>query len=41
MSKIIFNYKGTEIEIQCNINEKIKEVIEKYANKVGIDISKL
>ena len=41
MAEIIFNYRGIETKIQCNINEKIKEVIEKYANKVGIDISKL
>ena len=41
MAEIIFNYRGIETKIQCNINEKIKEVIEKYVNKVGIDISKL
>ena len=41
MAEIIFNYRGIETKILCNINEKIKEVIEKYVNKVGIDISKL
>ena len=40
MSKIIFNYKGTEIEIQCNIQDKIKDIFKKYADKSGIDISK-
>ena len=40
MSKIIFNYKGAEIEIQCNIQDKIKDIFKKYADKSGIDISK-
>ena len=41
MAKVIFNYKGIEKEIQCNINEKIKDILKRYANKVGIDISKV
>ena len=41
MTKVIFNYKGVEKEIQCNINDKIKDIFERYANKVGIDISKV
>ena len=41
MAKVIFNYKGVEKEIQCNINDKIKEIIKRYVNKVGIDISKV
>jgi len=41
MIKAIFNYNGILTEIQCNINEKIKNIFKKYVNKIGIDISKL
>jgi len=41
MSKIIFNYKGGETEIQCNMTEKIKDIFQKYANKIGLDISNI
>ena len=35
MAKVIFNYKGVEKEIQCNINDKIKDIIKRYENKIG------
>ena len=41
MAKVIFSYKGTETEIQCNINDKIKDIYKRYTNKIGIDISKV
>ena len=41
MSKVIFNYKGIETEIQCNLNEKIEDLYKKYETKIGKDISKL
>ena len=41
MAKVIFNYKGIETEIQCNINDKIKDIYKRYETKIGIDISKL
>jgi len=41
MTKVIFNYKGIETEMQCNINEKLKDIFIKYTNKEGIDISNL
>ena len=41
MAKVIFNYKGVEKEIQCNINEKIKDILKRYANIVEVDISKV
>ena len=41
MEKLIFNYKGIETIIQCNINDKIKDIYKRYENKLGIDISKL
>ena len=41
MAKVIFNYKGIETIIQCNINDKIKDIFKKYETKIGKDISKL
>ena len=41
MAKVIFSYKGIETEIQCNIIDKIKDIFKRYANKRGIDISKV
>ena len=33
MSKIIFSYKGSETTIQCNEDEKMKNIIKRYINK--------
>ena len=41
MAKVIFNYNEIQIEIQCNINDKIKDIYKKYETKIGKDISKL
>ena len=41
MAKVIFNFKGVETIIQCNINDKIKDIYKKYESKIGEDISKL
>ena len=41
MAKVIFNYKGIETIIQCNINDKIKDIYKRYETKIGINISKL
>ena len=41
MVKVILNYKGVETEIQCNLNEKIKDIFKRYSNKVEVDISKV
>ena len=41
MEKVIFIYKGIETIIQCNINDKIKDIYKRYETKIGIDISKL
>ena len=41
MAKAIFSYKGIETEIQCNINDKIKDIIKRYETKTGNDISNL
>ena len=41
MAKVIFNYKGLETEIQSNLNQKIEDILTKFANKRKIDISKV
>jgi len=41
MAKVVFNYKGVETIIQCNINDKIKDIYKKYETKIGKDISTL
>ena len=41
MANVIFNYNGIETIIQCNINDKIKDIYKKYEGKIGKDISKL
>jgi len=40
MSKIIFNSKGVETTIQSNKNEKMKEIINKLATKINLDLNK-
>ena len=32
-AKVIFNYNGSEITIQCNINDKMKDIIDKFVFK--------
>ena len=41
MSRIIFNYNGETIVIQCQKEEKLKEICEKFAIKIQIDLNKL
>jgi len=31
--KVIFNYEGTEITIQCSINDKMKNIVDKFVLK--------
>ena len=35
MSKVIFIYIGKKIEIQCQKEEKMKDICRRFANKVG------
>ena len=37
MLKVIFNYRGIETVIQCQINETIEEIIKKYKSKIEIN----
>ena len=43
MSNIIFVFRGIETTIQCNIEEKLKDIYKRFETKtkLGIDISKL
>ena len=41
MSIVNFLYKGTETTVQCQENEKMKEICNKLGNKVKIDVNKL
>ena len=36
MVEVIFNYEGIETAIQCNINDKIEEIINKFLLKINI-----
>ena len=41
MAKVIFTYDGMDIEIQCNINDQIKNILQKYSNKIEKNLSDL
>jgi len=41
MSKIIFNFGGIEIEIQCLKDEKIKDICQRYVNKINKNLNSL
>ena len=38
MVEVIFNYKGIETIIQCNINDKMKDIINKFISKTQNNI---
>ena len=35
MAEIIFNYKGNNINIQCQLKDKIKDIINKFLEKIN------
>ena len=35
MAEVIFNYEGHNIIIQCNINDKMKNIINRFLIKIG------
>ena len=41
MSKIIFNYQGTEIIIQCSIDKIMKDIFQEFSLKAEIDVNKI
>ena len=34
MAEVIFNYKGINTKVQCDINNTMKEIIEKFLKKL-------
>ena len=41
MTEVIFNFKRREICIQCNINDKMKEICNNFSTKIEKDIKSL
>ena len=41
MAEVEFIYNGGNINIHCNKNDKMKEIFEKFINKVQIDRNKI
>ena len=41
MSEIIFIYDGQNITIQCNVNQKMKDICINLSNKINTDINSL
>ena len=39
--KILFTFRGIKTTIQCNKNEKLRNVMKRYETKVEIDINKV
>ena len=37
----IFNFEGREVIIQCSKNEKMKDICQRYSNKINININSL
>ena len=40
-ANVIFNFEGRELKIQCSKNEKMKDICQKYANKINKNINSL
>ena len=40
-AEAIFNFEGIDATIQCLTNEKIKEICQRYLNKIGKSINSL
>ena len=34
MAEVIFNYEGINTTIQCNINDKMNDIINNFLNKI-------
>ena len=40
-AKVIFNFEGIDVTIQCLTNEKMKDICQRYSNKIGKRINEL
>ena len=41
MSKVIFDFEGREVIIQCKKDEKMKDICQRYVNKINRTINSL
>ena len=41
MKNVEFNYEGTQITIQCNENDLIKDICKKFASKLSLELDSL
>ena len=41
MSKVIFNFGGIDVEMQCTKEEKMIDICQRYANKIDKNINSL
>ena len=41
MKNVEFNYEGTQITIQCNENDLIKDICKKFASKLSLEMDSL
>ena len=41
MVEVEFNYQQNIIKIQANINDRFQLIIEKYLNKINLDINNI
>ena len=41
MEEILFHFNGSKINVQCNLEEKMKNICEKFSMKSGVDINSL
>ena len=39
MKNVIFTFNGINTIIQCNKEDKMKDICNKFVNKIGIDIN--
>ena len=41
MANVIFNFNGERVTIQCETNETMKDICNRFASKIAIDINSL
>ena len=39
MCEVIFSYNQSNIIIQCELKDKLNDIIQKYINKTGIELN--
>ena len=41
MAKVVFSFEGTKIDILCNLNDKMEDIIKSFSSKINVDMKKL